>query len=241
MRWVIRAACRRLAAAWVLGDRLRPTFSGLVPAERVRVVPNGVPDPGALALRRGEPRRTFTILYLGQLSDLKGVDNLIDAFGTLGGGEPEARLVIAGAWLTRRDETRIRARVAASPAAARIDLHGVVGPEEKARLLAAADVLTLPVRSHEGQPLVVLEAMAAGLPVVTTDVPVIPEMVTENVHGHLRKPGDIDGFVEALRGLVRDPVRRRAMGAGNRTEAETRYDVPVAVETLSTIFDRIMA
>ena len=237
VRQVIRIGCGMLAAAWVLGEGLRSTFAGLVPPERVRVVPNGVPDPGALARRRGSSG-SFTVLYLGQLSDLKGVDDLVEAFGALCPWDLPTRLVLAGAWLTGRDERRIRAAVAASPARERVELIGVVGPEEKARLLSEADVFALPVRSHEGQPLVVLEAMAAGLPVVATARGAIPDMVEDGRTGFL-VPEDEGALTGALEQLRARPQLCSAMGAAGRQRWEERFTAQACFRLVARELDRV--
>jgi GT2 family glycosyltransferase/glycosyltransferase involved in cell wall biosynthesis len=213
VRWLIRWSCRMLAAAWVLGPNLTECFAGLVPAARVRVVPNGVPDPRAGARPAG-PRSAFTVLYLGQLSDQKGVDDLLAAFGTL--SAPEARLLLAGEWLTRADERRIRAAIDASPARARIELVGPVDAAGKARCLAQADVLALPTRQPEGQPLVILEAMAAGLPVVATRRGAIADMVRDGVTGLLVPEADPAALAAALDRLERDRASAAALGEEGR-------------------------
>jgi glycosyltransferase involved in cell wall biosynthesis len=237
VRQVIRIGCGMLAAAWVLGEGLRSTFTGLVPPERVRVVPNGVPDPGALARRRGA-LESFTVLYLGQLSDLKGVDDLVEAFGALCPWDLPTRLVLAGAWLTGRDERRIRAAVAASPARARVELIGVVGSEEKARLLSEADVFALPARSHEGQPLVVLEAMAAGLPVVATARGAIPDMIEDGRTG-LLVPEDEGALTGALERLRARPQLRAAMGAAGRQRWEERFTAQACFRLVARELDHV--
>ena len=206
LRWLVQGTCRLLSAAWVLGPALRECFAGLVPGPRVRVVPNGVPDPGA-GPRPLDRARPFTVLYLGQLSQPKGVDDLIAAFASLPAAD--ARLTIAGEWLTRADERRIRAAIAASPARARIELIGTVDAAGKARCLEGADVLVLPTRQPEGQPLVVLEAMAASLPVIATRRGAIPDMVHDGITGVLVPEADPAGLASALERLERD----RALGA----------------------------
>ncbi|HEX7878657.1 MAG TPA: glycosyltransferase family 4 protein [Candidatus Eisenbacteria bacterium] len=236
----VARAMRMASVTVVLSPGLKTIFSRMFPGQPIEVLPNVV-DISKIApppARNGSgPVR---ILFVGRLSRDKGAFDILEIAGRLMATDPDFRIDLVGIAETEAEEKEIRRRTAELGLADHLVFHGYRSGAEKATLFANADIFLLPTYA-EIFPNVVLEAMAAGLPVVTTDVPVIPEMVTENVHGHLRKPGDIDGFVEALRLLVRDPERRRAMGAHNRTEAETRYDVPVAVTTLSTIFDRVMS
>jgi glycosyltransferase involved in cell wall biosynthesis len=213
LRALIRATCRTLAAAWVLGPDLRECFAGLVAPGRIRVLPNGVPDPG-VARRAPDAGRGFTILYLGQLSDLKGVDDLVAAFESL--RVPDARLVLAGDWLSRADADRIGRAITASPARARIELVGPVDAAAKARRLADADVLALPTRQPEGQPLVILEAMAAGLPVIATRRGAIADVVHDGVTGLLVPEADPPALARALRGLARDRELAARLGEEGR-------------------------
>lgn len=82
----------------------------------------------------------------------------------------------------------------------------------------------------EGTPNAALEAMAAGLPVVATRVGGIPRLVEDGVSGFLVDPGDVRGLVEALRALLRDPVRARQMGAAGRQRVETRFGCGVIAQ-----------
>lgn len=213
VRALVAATCRMLSAVWVLGPHLASCFADLVPPDRVRVVPNGVPDPGAPE-RPADEARPFTVLYLGQLSDLKGVDDLVSAFASVQAAH--ARLILAGDWLTRRDEQRILAAIAASPARDRIHFVGPVDRRAKARRLGEADVLVLPARSHEGQPLVILEAMAAGLPVIATRRGAIPDMVSDGDTGLLIPENDRPALTDALDRLAADPALRQRMGREGR-------------------------
>lgn len=218
MRGLVRASSARVEQAWVLGEGLRRVYQGLVPAERIRVVPNGVHDPlaGSRPARRGSA--PVVVLHLGQLSVAKGVLDLIEAFRRLLASGAAARLVLAGSWLTREDESRIRGALDARELRESVELPGVVTGAARAELLARADVFALASRyPYEGQPLAVLEAMAAGLPVVATPRGAIPDTVADGVTGFLVPEGDVGALAERLLGLCGDPsLRERLGGAGRR-------------------------
>jgi glycosyltransferase involved in cell wall biosynthesis len=107
------------------------------------------------------------ILSIGRIAAHKNLEMLIEAFESLRGNGYAGRLVLAG---DGPERAALAARVAASPARDAIDMPGLVDDEEKLRLLASAELFAMPSR-REGFPRVVAEAMASGLPVVTSDYP----------------------------------------------------------------------
>lgn len=219
----IRFVLRRTAVMIVLGEGFRPLFDGLLPKEHVHVVPNGVPDSGAWALReeRG-PRETLadggTVAYLGTLLKTKGLPTLFEAVAALRRKRPQLKLRLAGAWYdeqTRREMEELLRRLELGE---RVEFVGTVDGRRKAEFLAAADLFCLPTRYPlEGQPLVLLEALAAGLPIVSTRHAVIPETVPEGEAGLLlsKEAAGVE-TAAAWDELLSDPQKRREMGRAGR-------------------------
>ena len=182
-----------------------------VPARRVRVVLNGwegdprrhVPEPDALR-----------VVSVGNLRPAKGHLVLVDAFAEVARRAPAARLALVGDGPLRQE---VEARVQALGLSGRVQLKGPVDdvwPE-----LAAADIFVMP--SHrEPLGIAVLEAMAAGLPVVASRVGGLPELVEAGVNGELVPPGDPLALASAV--LALEPAERRAaMGDAARAKAAT--------------------
>lgn len=240
--WTRRVAeAMRLATVTiVLSPGLKGIFGRMFPRQPLVVMPNVV-DVGSIAPppeRRAEG--AVRILFVGRISRDKGAWDLVEIARLLSAVTTDFIVHLVGIAESAAEEVAIREKVAEYRLTEHIVFHGYQSGAAKARLFAAADIFVLPTYA-EIFPNVLLEAMAAGLPIVTTDVPVIPEMIQDGAQGLVRKPGDVEGFAAALAEFVLDPPRRRRTGDANRREAETRYDVSVAVRTLGGIFDDLLA
>lgn len=226
MRWLIRTTMAGVHEAWVLTPSLRRCFEGLVPDERIRVVGNVVVDPalveGPLGPRRGE-EGGLRILLLSNLRTGKGHRELLEALGRLGPA--------AAGWHVRLvgdvDEgTRAAAEEIVSTRidpSVRVEIAGPLMGPAKDRELAWASVFALPTSyRNEGQPLVILEALAAGLPIVSTRHRGIPETV-DGETALLTEPGDVAELADALLRLAGDEDLRARMGAAARARWEARF------------------
>ncbi|HUF52047.1 MAG TPA: glycosyltransferase family 4 protein [Longimicrobiales bacterium] len=222
LRSLIRFMLGRARRVIVLGERLRPMVQGLVAAERIAVLPNGVADTfGALPNRSGR-RAGARVLYLANLMRAKGFLDVMEAVLRLRRRGVDVELDLAGAFASADDRARARAPLAALGAAVR--LHGVVDGERKRRLLEEADIFTLPsYYANEGHPYVVLEAMAAGLPVIATDRAALAETIVPGHTGLLVPPRDPAALADALDLLVCDPALRLRMGAAARERYLAHY------------------
>lgn len=203
-----------------------------LPAAQCRVVENWLASD---ALLDAEPRpcgrdAEVRILFLGWVEDHKGVPELIDAVARLAADRtlPPVRLHLAGDGGGRAEA---EARVAAAGLGGRVEFLGWIEGEAKARALAAADVFCLP--SHaEGLPNALLEAMAAGLPVVSTPVGSIPDVVAPGENGLLVPVRDAGALAHALRTLVADPALRARIGARAREDARARFSLAAGAQRM---------
>jgi glycosyltransferase involved in cell wall biosynthesis len=183
---------------------------GYFPGVPRTIIANSVPfewgDPLMAATRRlssqaaGDSRTTY--VFLGRLDYYKGVQTLLDAFAAL--DEPNARLDIAGEGVLA-DEVAERARH--DP---RITFHATVEGERRRELLREADVLVCPSTWEEPFGLVVLEAYAAGLPVIVARSGALPELVDDGATGLVVEVASVGALTAAMRRLL-DPATRHAM------------------------------
>lgn len=204
-RLIERTACRA-AGAIVLGESLRFNFEKWLPAEKIFVVPTGIEPADSRTTR--DCRDGVTVLYLGNLVREKGVFVLLEAARLC----PAVRFIFAGNWFRQEDET-----AAQSLTGANVRFIGPVAGSSKGQALANADILAFPTYYYnETMGLVLLEAMQAGLPVVTTRRASIPEIVRDGETGLLVAEQNASELAEKILRLAGDPVLRARLGAAGR-------------------------
>jgi glycogen(starch) synthase len=211
---------RRAGAVLTLTARLRDALvQGGVAANRIRVIPSGVNPSLFDQVRPDEladvPRPR--VLFVGRLHQQKGADNAIRALPWL----PHVQLVIAG---DGPERTRLEGLTRHLGVSGRVSFLGFVPHDRVAGLLPAADAVVLPSRYEElGTALV--EAMAAGTPVIASRVGGIPGLVTHGVHGLLVSPGDPVELAGAIDRVLRSPqLAAELVERARRRAGEYRWD-----------------
>jgi len=180
-------------------------------AVRLERIPNAVPALDAAPPSLGAP----VIIAAGRLTRQKGFDMLIPAFARVAERHPEWTLRICGGGPQRR---RLEAQIIEHGLSNSILL---MGPVNRLDLqMAQASMYVLSSR-YEGLPMVMIEAMSLGLPVVSFDCPTGPrEVIEDGRSGILVPDGDVDALAGAMLAVVEDPERRRALGAGAAARAK---------------------
>jgi len=177
------------------------------------------------------------ISFLGMLYAPKGVLVLIEAARLLAEHGTRARFRFAGDWFSPADRDETLAAVAASGVADRIEFVGVVDGESKRAFLRETDIFVFPGIQPEGLPLVILEAMAAGLPVVATPVGAVADAIVDGVTGLLVPPGDARALAAALARLAADGEERRRLGRAARARFLESYTDECAVQRVVALLD----
>jgi glycosyltransferase involved in cell wall biosynthesis len=213
----IRRTLRRVSSLAVVGARLRSLFDGLMPSERIAVVPNGTPD----VARENGARLPNRVVYLSNLVKDKGIIEAVEAALILIERHPEVEVLFAGDWDDPSVERQLRERVGSANGRVRF-LDSVAG-EEKERLLQSASVLLFPPRAPEGHPRVVLEAICRGIPLVTTDRGAIRETVTDGESAFVLTDPDPHELADRVLQLLSDDDLRDRMGRAARERYERAY------------------
>jgi glycosyltransferase involved in cell wall biosynthesis len=210
VRGWIRFSLSRVSALGVMGNSLQGLFDGLVAPERIAVVRNGTPD-----LRPdGMPRSPGTVLFLSNLRRRKGIYESVEAARLVLERLPSARFLFAGTWENDTVERALKERC--RPFGDRIRFLPPVDGERKRRLLVSSSIFLFPPVEPEGHPRVVLEAMSAGLPVVTSDRGAIAETVGDGEGGFVLRDPVPEELAERICRLLEDPALRERMSEAAR-------------------------
>jgi glycosyltransferase involved in cell wall biosynthesis len=239
---------RRAAAVHCVSESLihEARDFGLDPA-KARIIRDGI-DTEAFKPRPpngGPPADVFRVLTVGGLRWEKGHEYALEAVRRLVAQGVRVRLDVVGeqpdrALMASSERTRIMHTITDLGLDAHVTVCGEEPPAQVSRRLARSDAL-LHASVAEGVPNVILEAMACGIPVVTTDVGGISEAVTDGVEAFLVGPRDPDGLAQGLLRLARDPSLRRRMGAAGRKRIETAFSLDAEVEQFLAMYREVAA
>ncbi|MBI4003951.1 MAG: glycosyltransferase [Candidatus Omnitrophica bacterium] len=217
---------------------------GLDPA-RIRVIPNGVefpgaPDPAVRQRHRRQLRLTEDAWLVGIVAQLyagprKGHHVLFEAVRRLLPRWPTLHGVVIGDGPSRQS---LEAQARALGIAERVRFVGL--QRDIPAWLSALDLFVLP-SLEEGAPIAVIEAMAAGCPIVATAVGGVPELITDHETGLLVPPGDVDALAEAIATLCADRVLAARLGQAAKERFHERYDLRQVVRRTEALYERLLA
>ncbi len=201
-----------------------------------RIVPNGI-DYARFAVPR-EPLPWLvddrpTVLFVGRLERRKGLRHLLHAWPTVRSELPRARLFVVGGGGRRLESYRRYARRQGWP---EVIFTGHVPSDDLVRYYQSADVFCAPSTGQESFGIVLLEAMAAGRPIVASDIPGYAEVVTHGQEGVLVPPEDPPALASTLLRLLADPDLRCALGARGRRKAAD-YDWSIVAGQVLDYYD----
>ncbi|MGI9424895.1 MAG: glycosyltransferase [Hyphomicrobiaceae bacterium] len=206
-----------------------------VPAGKVRTIINGIKLDPYLSLKREGPASGAILFgHVGRLSEVKNQRLLIEAFAIVHRQLPQSRLAIAGDGPLRSElEEQTRTLGIASS----VDFLGY--RSDVAAVLSDIDVFLLSSQS-EGTPLVVIEAMAAGIPVIATDVGGLSEMLKDRQTGMLVPPGDARSLANRMLELASDKEKRYRLGERGRENAKAHYSLERMIRDYSEIYESLL-
>ena len=211
--------------------------SFLLDRARVHVVPNGISVEDFAAPGREEARKSLglgtgpILLCVGRLARDKGFATAIEALARL---ESDARLLVLGSGPERALLEQTARRTGVSD---RVDFLGSKPRAEVVHHLAASDVFVFPTERDEAAPLVPLEAMAAGLPVVASDIGGGAELIESGKNGLLVPPASVDSLARAIDSLLADDALRRRMGEAARERIVERYTIEAMTRQTVAVYE----
>lgn len=260
LRWLVGVPCvataqsRHFQLHWMFNDRVVAVSDAtrryhqrrnFVRASRIETIPNFV-DHRCLSevsrLTRDRVRGSFglddsspLIGIVGDVIPRKGLIYLVKAMPQILAAVPDTRLLVVGRQADADYAADVKAAAERGAAGANVLWAG--HRDDVHQMLAAMDLCVLP-SLEESLPLAILEAMAAGLPVVATTVGGIPECVSHGVTGTLVPPADSDALAAAIVALLRDPRQRRTFGESGRARVRDHFSSQSQTPRIEAVFDR---
>ena len=241
MRWYVRRVHRLVDAQIVLGEKLRPLFYGILEQDRIHVVPNGRDFDGLTASRDGnDVYRRLRVLYLSNFVRTKGVLEVMQAIPLVRRDYADVEFLFAGDWnddAVRLEMEQLLSRYRDHP----VRLVGKVSGKAKYDLLNEADMFVFPTYyPPEGHPWAVVEALAAGLPVISTDQGAITESVIDGRNGFIVEKRNPYSVAEKILVLCKNRELRQRMGAESRRLYEQEFTERRLVDRMSAVFDVLL-
>ena len=225
-------------AAIIMGQNVRPFYNGLMPQERLFIAPGTVEDTKDIPSDTGAPKAGgVNVLYFSYLSRDKGVFTAFEAVPLILKGRGDARVTFAGP--LENDVVAAQLEALQKEFPGRVEYLGYIDKTcERAGIFRSADIFIFPtLRDVFG--LVLLHAMAEGLPIVASREGTIPETIPDERHGLLFEKGNARALASQVLALLQDEGRRKLMGQANRRRFEEVYRLEKYGACMTRIFDRL--
>jgi glycosyltransferase involved in cell wall biosynthesis len=219
----------------VLGNNLKHIFADYYTADKIFVVPNG----GDYSFPKKNKNGEVKILYLANLLASKGIEDVFKAVEIVSKkNEIKFSVDVIGSWNNKDEEKRCLTIKDNNNLP--INIHLPKGLNEKFQYLADADIFVFPPREPEGHPWSIVEAMAAGLPIISTDMGAIIESVIDGENGFIIEPKHPEQIAEKLELLIKNEALRKKMGASSRNLYLANFTEVKMVEKLTYTFNNII-
>jgi phosphatidylinositol alpha-mannosyltransferase len=231
---VVRPVWNRVACRIAVSEAARFSVASRMGEGDIRIVPNGVDvDRFANAAPAQLPPGRH-LLFVGRLEERKGFPVAVQAFDALANMYPDLRLLVIGDGSERDAVDRL-------PAATRqrVDMLGRVDDDRLASFLRAADVYLGPATGGESFGIVLAEAMAAGLPIVASDIPGYRDVARDGVEAVLVAPGDPGALVAGVARVLNDPSLAKSLGACGTARARV-YDWDTVTERVVALYREVL-
>ncbi|MGH8131172.1 MAG: glycosyltransferase family 4 protein, partial [Steroidobacteraceae bacterium] len=236
----LRGTLRLADAIVVLADAELEAYRRFVPEQRVLAAPNAVDRASyaRISRSRSDPAQPLKLAYVGRLIRSKGVYEVVQAISIAKAHGIKARLVIAG---SGPEESLLPDYADELGVASDVRFTGPIFGETKIRMLAESDAFVLATYHPEGLPYALLEAMAAGLPVITTRIGAIPDVVADGVHGLFVPGKDAAAIHRAIATLSADRDLLARMSAACRKRIADNYSLERLAEQFCRLYSELCA
>lgn len=218
----------------VLGEKLKQNLKNQLPVQNFIVIYNGI-KPILQYKPAKKDNNMFHVLFIGNLVERKGFFDLLKAVPIVLKEAKNIYFLFAGEWASTKDKDYTLNFIEQNKIKENVKLLGLVTGEKKEDFFKKGDVLVLP-SYREGQPIVILEAMSAGLPVISTDVGSVAETVSDNINGFIVPIGKPDILAEKILLIYKDDELRNSMSYMSRKIFENKFSENSFLKNMQKLF-----
>lgn len=223
--------CSKLIALSVEG---KEDLKLIVPEENIEVIHNySTPHLGALQARRDRDLNN-QILFLGEIGARKGCYDIPTVVEKVSKVIPNVKFVLAG----MGDIEQINTLFEEKGVSQNVEFPGWVRGESKDQLLRESDIFFLP-SYNEGMPMAILDAMGYGLPIISTNVGGIPQIVQQDKNGYTFEPGDTDGFANYMIELLLNKERLYKFGECSYEIVKEKFSLKLHLQSLEELYTNV--
>ena len=243
LRWLQRYALHHGVVPIAVADEVAASLQHLYGIPACRVISNGIPTDSYACppmtrrewrANEGFGERDFLFVCVARFAPQKNHSLLLQAFAQVATSSPYARLVLVGEGVLTE---QLRRQAEALGIDRRIHFLGL--RDDIPDVLGAMDVFVLS-SDWEGHPLSIIEAMAAGLPIVSTRVGGVPEMIEDGKHGLIVPVGDFEALSKSMRFLENNREARKSLGTAGALRAKERFDASVMVRAYEDLYESLI-
>ncbi|MDH7513810.1 MAG: glycosyltransferase family 4 protein [Clostridiales bacterium] len=237
-RWLVRRIHSLVDGQIVLGECLRGLFRGILPDKKIFVVPNG-----RNVHFGGENKQDLSkikILYLSNFIRQKGILDVLESVPEVVRQNPGVEFIFVGDWFDESLKFEFEEFIL-NNGGLPVQIRKPVFDQENFDILRQSDIFIFPPCSSEGHPWVIVEAMAAGLPIITTNQGAITESVKDGVNGFIVEPRNPTQIAEKIKFLIDHPEIRKKMGEESRRIYLENFTEEKMVERLSHVFYSVLS
>ena len=196
--------------------------------DKIRVIHNGIDPTALLTLNKGTHTGGNAFLYVGQITKSKGIDTLIRVFEDPELKDTQLQVVGGGDMLDVVKSTQ------------NVTFQGKISYDLLPKAYTDKSGFLFPTKRYEGFPMVLVEAMFAGLPIVAFDMGGVSDAVIDGITGYLLRPEDISGFKRRVIELSQNPELAAKLGASAREKAMAEYTVDAMINGYEHVFEEVL-
>lgn len=242
LKYFIKFSLKNCSGVIVLGQSLIHIFKDLVPGDRIFVVENGI-SQHVIDKNKFKDRyetHNIKVIYLGTLVESKGVLDILHAIPLIVEKCNNVEFIFVGSWQNIEEKNRALTYIRSQGIEGYVNFLGNKTGLEKEEILNNAHIFVLPTYYiFEGQPLVLIEAMASGLPIITTNQGCITEMIEDGYNGFIVKQRDINQIADKIIQFVENKDLCIQMGENNIKKYYDKYTAEHFCERFIRVVERI--